>query len=126
MIATPWGPRAVPTGGAGVALPAGIWIFTIAATRFFAIRASLPSEFRHLAEVELDRSLAAEDVDEHLELHLVLVDLGDLTGEVGEGAFTHAHRLARLVLEARPRLLVRPLHTLRLDLEDALDLLAGE
>src|SRR3954451_12058292 len=40
MIGTPWGPRAVPTGGAGVALPAGIWILTIAATRFFAIRAS--------------------------------------------------------------------------------------
>ena len=37
MIATPWGPSAVPTGGAGVALPAGIWILTIAATFFFAM-----------------------------------------------------------------------------------------
>ncbi len=33
MMLTPWGPRAVPTGGAGVAAPAGIWIRTIAATR---------------------------------------------------------------------------------------------
>ena len=37
MIATPWGPSAVPTGGAGLALPAGIWILTIAATLFFAM-----------------------------------------------------------------------------------------
>ena len=37
MIATPCGPSAVPTGGAGLALPAGIWIFTIAATFFFAM-----------------------------------------------------------------------------------------
>ena len=37
MMLTPWGPRAVPTGGAGVAAPAGIWILTIAATRLFAI-----------------------------------------------------------------------------------------
>ena len=37
MIATPCGPSAVPTGGAGLALPAGIWILTIAATFFFAM-----------------------------------------------------------------------------------------
>ena len=39
MIATPWGPRAVPTGGAGVALPAAIWSFTSACT-FFAMTAA--------------------------------------------------------------------------------------
>src|SRR5215211_5049504 len=37
MMAIPWGPSAVPTGGAGVALPAGIWIFTTAATCFLAM-----------------------------------------------------------------------------------------
>src|SRR3954451_19413518 len=36
MIATPCGPSAVPTGGAGVAAPAGIWILTIAAIFFLA------------------------------------------------------------------------------------------
>src|SRR6476646_9375624 len=36
MMFTPCGPSAVPTGGAGVALPAAIWSFTIAVT-FFAI-----------------------------------------------------------------------------------------
>ncbi len=37
MMATPCGPRAVPTGGAGVAAPAGIWILTTAATFFLAM-----------------------------------------------------------------------------------------
>src|SRR3984885_5649467 len=32
MMLTPWGPSAVPTGGAGVAFPAAIWSFTIACT----------------------------------------------------------------------------------------------
>jgi hypothetical protein len=36
MMFTPCGPSAVPTGGAGVALPAAIWSFTIAVT-FLAI-----------------------------------------------------------------------------------------
>ena len=38
MMFTPCGPSAVPTGGAGVALPAAIWSFTIAWT-FFAMTA---------------------------------------------------------------------------------------
>ena len=37
MMPTPCGPSAVPTGGAGVALPAGIWILMTAAIFFFAI-----------------------------------------------------------------------------------------
>src|SRR5688572_26432978 len=37
MIATPCGPSAVPTGGAGVAAPAGIWILTMAAIFFLAM-----------------------------------------------------------------------------------------
>src|SRR6185312_3769908 len=37
MMLIPWGPRAVPTGGAGFALPAGICSLTNPAT-FFAIR----------------------------------------------------------------------------------------
>src|SRR5947209_3165524 len=128
MMLTPWGPRAVPTGGAGVAAPAGIWIFTMAATRFFAMTWCLSPlrvallELRHLAELELDGSLAPEDVDQHLELELVLVDLGDLAREVGEGALAHSHALADLVLQAGPGLLLG-LDTLDLHLEDALDLL---
>jgi hypothetical protein len=37
MMLMPCGPNAVPTGGAGVAPPAWIWIFTTAASFFFAI-----------------------------------------------------------------------------------------
>src|SRR3989442_16014299 len=36
MMLTPCGPSAVPTGGAGVALPAALWSFPIACT-FFAM-----------------------------------------------------------------------------------------
>src|SRR5271155_1619967 len=35
IVWTPWGLRAVPTGGAGVAFPASSWILTTARTRFF-------------------------------------------------------------------------------------------
>src|SRR4051794_18996888 len=45
MMPTPCGPSAVPTGGAGVALPAGIWILMIAATFFFAIAVLLSAVF---------------------------------------------------------------------------------
>src|SRR5580658_8400872 len=129
MVWTPCGPRAVPTGGAGVADPASNWILTVARTRFLGgivspVRCGgLRSlELRDLAEFELDRGLPAEDVDEHLQLQLVLVDFGDLTGEVGEGAFLHPHRLVDLVLEARPAPLGGGLGALGLHLEDALDL----
>ena len=37
MMLMPCGPSAVPTGGAGVAAPAWIWIFTMAATLRFAM-----------------------------------------------------------------------------------------
>src|SRR5688572_16695620 len=123
MMATPWGPSAVPTGGAGVAWPAGIWIFTTARTFFLAMDSTCLREWdgdgtacqsaaarRHwdhrlelgdLRELELDRGLAAEDVDQHLELQLVLVDLDDLAREVGEGPLSYPDRLAHLVFESR-------------------------
>src|SRR3954454_15228284 len=119
MIATPWGPSAVPTGGAGVAFPAGIWILTTAATFLLAMTCSLqpfskrPSmmaavkrarqrsrlQLGDLAELQLDGRLPAEDVDQHLQLELVGVDLDDLAGEVGKWAFLHPHALADLVLQ---------------------------
>src|SRR6202044_2526275 len=97
MVCTPCGPSAVPTGGAGVAEPASSWIFTTASTFFLgaislfsffrSLRVPGRLELRDLAEFELDRGLPAEDVDQHLELELVLVDLRDLAREVGERAF---------------------------------------
>src|SRR4030095_10779157 len=101
MMATRWGPIAVPTGGAGVAWPAGIWILTTASTFFLAMGidfSSLCLELGDLAELELDRRLAAEDVDQHLELELVLVELDDLAREVGERALLDPHGFADLVI----------------------------
>ena len=143
MIATPWGPSAVPTGGAGVACPAGIWILTTAATFFLAMLPAryarglgtrLPSrrvllspsrlELGDLAELELDRGLPPEDVDQHLELELVLVDLDDLAGEVGERALVDPDRLAVLVLEAGLAPLRRDLLVTGDDQEELLDVAA--
>src|SRR5580658_1590521 len=133
IVWTPCGPRAVPTGGAGVAEPASSWIFTLARTRFLGgIRLLLilweprSLELRHLAELKLDRRLPTEDVDQHFQLELVLVDLGDLAREVCEGTFLHPHRLVHLVLEARPASLGRGFGAFGLHLEDALDLTARQ
>src|SRR5579883_3057328 len=132
MVWTPCGPRAVPTGGAGVAAPASSWILTTASTRFLgglsflSFLSSRALELGDLAELELDRGLPPEDVDEDLQLELVLVDLGDLAREVGEGAFLHPDGLVHLVGEARPAPLGRRLHPFRLDLQDALHLTARE
>src|SRR5207342_2123105 len=94
MMFTAWGPRAVPTGGAGVAWPAVSSIFSTAATRrrraaWGGIGVVTPSEWSELLDLverELDRGLAAEDRDQDLELLLVGVDLGDRAGQLGEGA----------------------------------------
>src|SRR5262245_39285977 len=104
MMLMPCGPNAVPTGGAGVAAPAWIWIFTTAATRRFAIVSFL--ELCDVAEVELDRCLASEDVHEHLELRAVDIDLADHAVEVGERPGDDPHLLTDLVLEPRPHLLL--------------------
>src|ERR1700744_1493531 len=150
MVCTPCGPRAVPTGGAGVAEPASSWILTTASTFFFGgivlvlllrdlclcvcvrlcrrgVPAPIALELGDLAELELDRGLPAEDVDQHLQLELVLVDLGDLAREVRERAFLDSHRFVDLVLEPGPRPLGRRTrHALGLDLEDVLHLTARQ
>src|SRR3954469_3852361 len=57
MMLTPWGPSAVPTGGAGGALPAAIWSFTIACT-FFAITFYLsPRNSRNETVTKLTKNL---------------------------------------------------------------------
>src|ERR1700738_512353 len=104
MMFTPCGPSAVPTGGAGVALPAGSSILSTARTFFFPIPTSV--NFLDLQEVELDRRLPAEHVDEHLQLALLGVDLVDLAEEVGEGAVHDADALAQLELDPDLRLLL--------------------
>src|SRR5215212_3156153 len=127
MMFTAWGPRAVPTGGAGVAWPAVSSILRTAATRRrrpawggmgWLLLGGL--ELLDLVEGELDRGLAAEDRDQDLELLLVGVDLGDRAGQLGEGALGDGDGLADLPLDLRLELLDR------LGLEDLGHFLLGQ
>src|SRR3954452_12462875 len=69
MMLTPCWPSAGPTGGAGLAWPPGIWSLMRVRTFFAMSRPCVPSlvELLDLVEAELDRKLALEDVDEHLQ-----------------------------------------------------------
>src|SRR6476619_2072359 len=104
MMLTPWGPSAVPTGGAGVALPAAIWSFTIAWI-FFAMNLSVfsllavgphphDSNLFHLQEIQFHRRRSPEDRHHHLQRVLVEVHLVDHAVETGERAFVDPHLLA--------------------------------
>src|SRR5260370_42390784 len=109
MMLAPWGPGAVPTGGAGVAWPAGIWSLTPARI-FFLLRDSGAAigvtsflfllELGDLLEREFDGGLPAKDVDENLQLGLIHVDVRDRAGEVGEGPRDQPDTLTHLELEA--------------------------
>src|SRR3990170_1498733 len=92
MRLIPWGPSAVPTGGAGVAWPAGSCNFNVV-TSFLRpmIRSSQgerPGVFRlvllDVFESDLDRCVATEDIDQNLDLGLVEIDVLDDAGEVGK------------------------------------------
>src|SRR5918995_1113677 len=90
----PCGPSAVPTGGAGVALPAGSCrVRTIRI--FLATGFQVPFlEFLDLEEIQFDGRLAAEDADEHLDLVALRVDLVDRADELGERPVGDADALA--------------------------------
>src|SRR6476659_3416412 len=76
MMLTPCWPRAGPTGGAGFACPPGICSLMSVKT-FFAMSVQL----LHLVECKLHGHLALEDVDQHLQLLGVPVDVDDLAVE---------------------------------------------
>src|SRR3982750_722787 len=101
MMLTPCWPSAGPTGGAGFACPPGIW--SLMRVRTFFATMFLLVDLLYLVEAELDRDLALEDVDEHLELLLVGVDVDDLAVEVGQRPGGHLHRLAEGELDLRLR-----------------------
>src|SRR6476620_7350346 len=125
MMFTPWGPRAVPTGGAGVAAPACSCTLTSAAIFFLggmvnrvlfscgfvvvtsssAVRRALlfhlcvaccASDLLDLAEAQLDRGLPAEDLDEGLDPLGFGVDLGDRRVQRGERAVDHHDRVGHV------------------------------
>ena len=81
---------------------------------------------RDVAELELHRSLASEDVHEHLEPRAVDVDLADHAVEVGEGPVDDPHLLGDVIREPRAHLLLAGGAALFLHAgtEDVLDFLA--
>src|SRR5438477_3143121 len=118
MMLMPCGPSAVPTGGAGVALPAWSSSFSTARTFFLPITylCARLMDLLDLQQVELDRRLAAEHVHQHLQLALLGVDLVDLAVEVGERPVHDADGLADLELHADLRRLLLHLLLDRADL----------
>src|SRR5580693_5512897 len=103
MMFTPCGPSAVPTGGAGVAWPAGSCTLTTAASLFLlgGMRLFLTCPLRmldlgYLVERQLHGRLAAEDRHQHLELLGVRVDLVHGGGQGGERPVHDGNRLADL------------------------------
>src|SRR5207249_2620534 len=117
MMLTPCGPSAVPTGGAGVALPAAICSFTTACT-FLA----MTSDLLYLQEIQFDRRRSSEDRHHHLQRVLLEVDLIDLPVEAGERTLVDPHVLAFLEHVLRLGLLGRRPHLL----EDLLDFVLAE
>src|SRR5881628_2896859 len=119
MMFTPWGPSAVPTGGAGVASPAGTCSFTTAAMGF----AIVPLMSLQLQVVQLDRRRSAEQRDRHPHLALVADHLFHRARKVRERPLGDLHHLPR---EERDLLLgLLFLHRL-LDAEQAIDLLGTQ
>src|ERR1700726_2357458 len=98
MMLMPCGPSAVPTGGAGVAFPAGICRRMTVLTFFLPIGVSSAQPL-DLEQVELDRRLAAEHVHQHLQLALLHIDIRDLAVEVREWPVDDAHVLPHLVFD---------------------------
>src|SRR3990172_2811207 len=99
MMLAPCCPRAGPTGGAGVALPASSWSL-MTARIFFAMWL----QPLYLQEVQLHRRLAAEEGDQHAYLALLHVDLVHGADEVHEGAVRDADALADLKAHLDARL----------------------
>src|SRR5215470_7826029 len=78
MMLTPRCPSAGPTGGLGVACPAGICSFT-SPTTFFAI---FLSRLFHLHKVKFDRRRSPEDADQDPEFPLLRLHFLHHAGKV--------------------------------------------
>src|SRR5512136_2257566 len=122
MMLTPAWPRAGPTGGAGVALPAGICSLICPTTFFMKPSLLRPLQLLDLEGVELDRRRPAEDGHHDLEGVAVEVNLLHHPLEVRERPVDDAHALAALERVLRLGLLDRLLDLV----EDLVRLVLGE
>src|SRR5215471_11134829 len=96
---TPCGPSAVPTGGAGVAFPAGICNFTCAVI-FFAIYYSPERTTRasalnllDLQEIQFNRRRPSEDSHQNAKCIALRINFVHLAREVIEWPVDNAHVL---------------------------------
>src|ERR1035438_3244395 len=111
MMLTPCAPSAGPTGGAGLAAPAGSWrrmqpwIF-FAIVRLDSAARGLVGGPLDLPVLELHRREPAEDRDGYLQLAPVRVDLVDPAVQVGKRAVVDLDLLADGVLHLRHLLAV--------------------
>src|SRR6516165_9570833 len=124
IMFTPWGPSAVPTGGAGVALPAGSCNLMVVCT-FFGGIVPLPQflcsrEFRppgsaqlfHARKIKFNRGGAPKNRYGNLETAVIVVDLFDGTVEIGERSVHNAHLLIALEDHFRFRAILRGVHAI--------------
>src|SRR3954468_5698389 len=100
MMLTPCWPSAGPTGGAGLAAPAG----TCSLISVRTLRA-IWLDLLHLVEADFDRGFTSKDRHKHPKLARIVHDLGDLAREVGQRAGDDLDRLADGELGAGARAL---------------------
>src|SRR5271157_5507754 len=96
MMFTPCWPRAGPTGGAGLACPAGICSL-ICPVIFFAINLG----FLHLPVLEFDRRIAAKNIDGHLQFPAFGFDLFNHAAKIQKRPVVDLDGLARFKVNLR-------------------------
>src|SRR5437867_10880709 len=95
IMLTPRCPSAGPTGGLGVACPAGIWSFTAATTFRAILRQSLSGLF-DLHQVEFDWRCPTKDADQHPQISSFWFDLSHHTREIVHRPVDDLNPLSRL------------------------------
>src|SRR5579883_2218162 len=129
MMLTPCGPSAVPTGGAGVALPAGNCSLMVVCSFFggifllpqnFSWRGPGPAnpgfprsaELFHACEIEFHRRGTSENRDGNLEPAVVVVNFLDRAVEIGERSIDDANLLIALEYHLGLRAVLRCVHAI--------------
>src|SRR5436190_9805307 len=112
MIFTPCCPRAGPTGGAGLACPAGICNL-ISPTTFFAIKNSLLGLF-DLPIFQFHRGIPAENIYRDFQFAALGLDFLDYAAEIEEWTIVDLHGFANFEMDFRT-FVIFALGNLRLD-----------
>src|SRR5215472_2355442 len=129
MMLTPWGPSAVPTGGAGVALPAGNCNLMVVCSFFGGIfplpqisfcgrkrlaskKPSGSAQFFDAGKIEFHRRRAAKNCDGNLQPAVVVVDLFDRAVEIREWPVHDTYLLVAFVNHLGLRAVLRRVYAI--------------